>query len=124
MEGTDLTGKSTLASNLSRELDLPVVRPWIDLNYPKPAVISVARSLKQLFAAANLHLIYDRFFFSELPYALVLGREHGYLHRLISEWDDVPGLCMLHLTAADDVLEQRYRRADERYVTLAQVQGN
>jgi thymidylate kinase len=122
LEGTDLTGKSTVASALSKTLGIPVVRPWIDLNTPKPAVVSVARSLKALILATKPSVIYDRFFFSELPYAMVLGREHGYVEKLVNEWSEVPDLFIVHLTANDQTLRHRYEdRQGDAYVSLGQI---
>jgi thymidylate kinase len=124
LEGADLTGKTTLADHLSAHLNMPIVRPWIHLAYPKPSVISVARTLHHLFCHIHPDVIYDRFFFSEYVYAQVMGREHEYVSDLIREWASVLGMYLVCLTASDETLESRYAARDgDWYVSLPQIRA-
>lgn len=122
LEGADLTGKSTLAHRLSILLQFPVVRPWIYLAQPKPSVISVAKTLRQLFRHIHPDIIYDRFFFSEYVYAQVLGRDREYVADLIREWESIPDVFLVYLTASDEAIQSRYEeRGGDWYVSLEQI---
>src|SRR5450432_2856252 len=97
LEGADLTGKSTLANRLSTLLQFPIVRPWIYLAHPKPSVLSVAKTLHQLFRHIHPDIIYDRFFFSEYIYAQILGRDREYVADLIREWESISDIFLVYL---------------------------
>ncbi len=122
LEGADLTGKTTLATRLASLLQFPVVRPWVHLAHPKPSVISVAKTLHHLFHCVQPDIIYDRFFFSEYVYALVFGREREYVAGLIQEWNNIPGVFLVYLTASDEAIRLRHEeRSGDWYVSLAQI---
>ena len=122
LEGADLTGKTTLARHLSTTLTFPIVRPWIHLAHPKPSIISVAKTLHQLFEHIQPDVIYDRFFFSEYVYAAVLGRENEYIPDLIQEWENIPGIFFVYLTASNKAIQTRYQeRGGDWYVSLTQI---
>ncbi len=123
LEGADLTGKTTLANQLSTLLQFPIVRPWIHLSYPKPSVISVAKTLHQLFRHIHPDIIYDRFFFSEYVYARILGRDYEYVADLIREWESIPDVFLVCLTASDEAIQLRYEGRGDWYVSLAQIAG-
>lgn len=121
LEGADLTGKTSVAHKLSELTGMPQTGIWIDLNTPKPAVISVAKTLIHLLTAVKPNVIFDRSFISEYVYGSILGRETSYILPLIEEWKSISDCCLIILTASDKILEERYYLRGDDYVCLADI---
>lgn len=121
VEGADLVGKTTVVQVLSQMMGIPSTSIWVDLTNPKPAVISVARTLKLVLQACNLNIIFDRSFLSECIYGLELGRETEYISELIKEWSDIADLYLVILTAPDDVIRKRYEARGDYYVDIDNI---
>ena len=121
LEGTDLVGKSTLAKELSRELKIPQTGIWIDLNNPKPAVISVSKTLKQVIKTLKPDIIFDRSFMSEWVYSKVKNREDDYINSLIKEWCEVDNLLIVILHAEDRVLVKRFENRGDKYFSIEDI---
>ena len=116
LEGADLVGKTTLAKELSQRLCIPQTGIWIDLDNPKPSIISVSKTLKLLVQNSKPDIIFDRFFISEWVYSKLNNREGDYLKDLIDEWAQVDDLFIFILFAKNDILINRYEiRGDERF---------
>lgn len=121
LEGADLTGKTSVAHKLSELTAIPQTGIWIDLEIPKPAVISVAKTLIRLLTTIKPNVIFDRSFISEYAYGSILGRETSYILPLIEEWRNVPDCYLIILTASDKILEERYCSRGDDYVCLADI---
>ena len=121
LEGADLTGKTSVAHKLSELTGIPQTCIWIDLKTPKPAVISVAKTLIRLLTAIKPNVIFDRSFISEYVYGSILGRETSYILPLIEEWKNIPDCYLIILTASDKILEERYFTRGDDYICLADI---
>lgn len=117
LEGADLVGKTTLANELSLRLNIPQTGIWIDLNDPKPAVISVSRTLKMIIHTLHPDIIFDRSFMSEWVYSKIRNREDGYINSLINEWEQIKDLYLVILYANDNILKNRFAiRGDNHFL--------
>jgi thymidylate kinase len=121
IEGADLVGKTTLAEELSMKINVPQTGIWIDLNNPKPAVISVSKTLNQIIQAIKPDIIFDRSFISEWVYSKIKNREDEYLKDLINDWKQHDNLFLFNLFAKDEVLRQRYKSRGDKLFSLDEV---
>lgn len=121
LEGADLTGKTSVAHKLSELTGIPQTGIWIDLKTPKPAVISVAKTLIRILTAIRPNIIFDRSFMSEYVYGNILGRETSYIPPLIEEWKSIPNCRLIILTASDKILEERYYSRGDGYMCLTDI---
>ena len=121
LEGADLVGKSTLAENLSEKLGIPKTGIWIDLNHPKPAVISVSKTLNQVIQNLRPDIIFDRSFMSEWVYSKIKNRQDDYLNDLIDEWGKIDNLLLVILYAEDDVLIKRFKIRGDQHFSITDI---
>ena len=122
LEGADLTGKSSVAKRLSELTGIPQTGIWVDLHTPKPAVISVAKTLRLVLSVQKMDIIFDRSFMSEYIYGGVLGRETDYIPALIREWRTLSDCHLFILTADNEALRKRYAVRGDSYVSLEKIQ--
>lgn len=121
LEGSDLVGKTSVAKCLSKITGLPQTSIWVDLKTPKPAVISVSKTLRLLAESTNLNIIFDRSFMSEYVYGAVLDRETEYIPDLIKEWSSVKDCHLFILTASEDILRRRFAKRGDDYIDIEKI---
>lgn len=121
IEGADLVGKTVISGLLSKRLNVPVSRIWMDLTNPKPSAKSVAHTLHLLCNAISPNIIFDRFFISEYVYGAVLEREYEYIRDLIAMWADIPNMFLVLLVASEKSIRERYAIRNDWYLDLDQI---
>lgn len=121
LEGADLVGKTSIAQEVSKITDIPQTSIWIDLKTPKPAVISVSKTLRLIAQASKLNIIFDRSFMSEYIYGTVLGRDTSYIPELIKEWGNIEDCYLIVISASNEVLKQRYSKRGDAYVSIDKI---
>ena len=108
LEGHDLSGKSTLLSEIDSLLDLLAFAPWADLSDPRPSLTSVSRTLLRVAEAHRGVLVVDRFITSELVYGKLAGRSVDYITELLGEWRHI-GVIVLQLHTSESEMFARYQ---------------
>lgn len=121
LEGADLVGKTSVAKEMSRITGIPQTSIWIDLRTPKPAVVSVSKTLRLVAQSTKLNIIFDRSFMSEYVYGAILGRDISYIPELIKEWGDLKDCYLIVISATDEVLSQRYLKRGDDYVNIDKI---
>jgi hypothetical protein len=115
-EGHDLSGKTTAATLLGQEFDIPVIKPWADLSAARSSLTSISRTLLSVVRGVRADFIFDRFITSEYIYGPTSGRETTYLDELLEEWRDVSEFCLVELRIGEKELRARFtERGDHMF---------
>lgn len=121
LEGADLVGKTSIAKKLHQITGFPQTSIWIDLNKPKPAVISVSKTIRLIIDALKPDIIFDRSFMSEYVYGNVLGRDISYIPELVHDWKHIKNCFLFIITANEDTLRKRYQQRGDSYVDINNI---
>lgn len=120
LEGHDLSGKTTLADATGRKLGVPVVKPWADLEFARPSLTSVSRTLLSVVRASGGDYIFDRFITSEYVYGKLLGRPTDYLDSLLEEWCNLQ-MKVVVIEVGEHEIERRYRTRGDKLHSLERI---
>lgn len=124
LEGSDLTGKSTLAASLTATHGWPVAKiRWDLLGDPEIETRAMAKTTIELLRLTRPHIIFDRIYFSWWAYGPVLGYEVSYMPELIASFQVIQDACLVLLTTSTDELAQRYARQPDLYFPLDVIQA-
>lgn len=125
VEGVDKTGKTTLSNELATITGFEY-RKHSTMHSSLDALVAAKNVMNGLSTKKNY--VFDRFYFpSDLIYGPIVG---GYSHSkyVMNEYHTqvLPlmqehGIVMIHCTASDKVLAERFIRDEEEYATVDQI---
>jgi hypothetical protein len=124
LDGSDLTGKSTLAASLTTTHGWPIAKiRWDLLGDPEIETRVMAKTTIELLRLTQPDIIFDRICFSWWAYGPVLGYEVSYMPELIHSFHIVREAWLVLLTTSSDQLAQRFACQPDLYFPLDVIQN-
>ena len=127
IEGADLVGKSTLASQVSALTQWPIAKiRWALVGDPMSETVGMAATSIEILRATKPNLIFDRAYFSWWAYGPPLGYDVSFLKDRIAQFarvSEVTESRLIVLTATPEELERRYNREPDLYFSLDVIQA-